>query len=339
MIKKRTSHPIPVIMLLAAFLAVGCAEKKTETGSSAATAMPVPRAEERQDKTQERKPVEVMVSTDLIREIMYVFANSRTKGRVLIANGTNPLAYVPTDQDKQEMLKAKIVFYMGLGLEPALENYLETIKDKVRVVALSAAFEKSELIPSKAYKGGYDPHFWWDPKLWEKAVLYTIKILDDYDAEYQYNYKSTYIRYGESLSHLYRYFNSWLGNLPENAVLLTLHPAYTYLGKAFNLKTMSLTAPGALKSDDNRLKETAAYIIEQKIGTIFPEYQFPVKEIEQVAAIVKQKGYTLNIGEAVYSYNLGLADAPEFTYLRAGRKLVDTIYTRLKAADAPEIPR
>ena len=344
--KKMGISLVLVFIIFYCFWFAGCTGKKNQNNGNAVSAVmtqksltPPPPGEEMRFKPTEREPLKVIVSTDIIREIMYVFANSRTKGRVLIANGTNPLAYVPTAQDKQEMQDAKLVLYIGLGLEPALESYLKTIKDKVRVVALSDAFEKSELIPSKAYRGGYDPHFWWNPKLWEKAILYTLKILDDYDPEFQYDYQSTFIRYGESLSHLNRYFESWLGMLPDNAVLFTLHPAFAYLGKAFNLETMSILQPGVLKLDNNRLTELTSYIIEHKVTTVFPEYQFPRDEIERVVSALKQQSYQLNMGEAIFSYNLGLAGEPEFTYLRAARKLVDTIYTQLKAEGAPDVPR
>ena len=291
------------------------------------------------------EPLNIVVSTDLVKEILFQFARSRSnEPYVCIETGVNPLTYKPTEEDKEKMLAADLVLYTGLGMEPGLEDLIEKISDKVRCEALSGILEKEyqdQLIPSKEYKKGYDPHFWWNPRIWEKVIRSIVDILGDLDPDFEFNYGSIFIRYGQSLSLLdRRYIESWTVRLAEERkILVTLHPAFTYFGEKYGYKTMSLYTP---ESPDNvsqaRRKTVADYIIKNNVPAIFPEVGFPMTEIDALHAEVKKMGNDVKIAEPLYSYFLGGDGSKDHLYLTAGRTQMDRIYYGLKLPEDPDMP-
>lgn len=292
------------------------------------------------------EPLDIVVSSDLIREILYQFARARSnKPHICVKAGVNPLLYKPTEEDKEKMLEADLVLYMGLGLEPGIEDYVKKISSKVRCEPISAVLLEKEnkdlLIPSRYYKGGYDPHFWWNPLLWEKVLLHVVRILSDVDPGYEFNYGSTFIRYGQSLHMLdMRYLEPWSGRLSEERrVLITLYPAFTYFGKKFGYEVMSLYTPDSLDFVSQKKRESIAeYIVRNKVPAIFPEYGFPMTEIEALQAEVEKRGYKVKIAEPLFSYYLDEPGSRDYLYLNAGRTLMDRIYYGLKSPEDRDMP-
>ncbi|MBN2442485.1 MAG: zinc ABC transporter substrate-binding protein [Spirochaetales bacterium] len=291
------------------------------------------------------KPLNIVVSTDLIKEVLYQFARERTnEPYICIKTGVNPLIYIPTKEDEEKIRNADLVLYLGLGIEPGLEAFLNTVKDEVRCEPLSGILEKEfkeMLMVSHQYKSGYDPHFWWNPRVWEKVILGVVHILSDIDPQNEFNYGSIFIRYGQALSLLdRRYIESWSGRLAkERRFLVTLHPAFTYFAVKYGFETMSLyTVATPDTVSPGRRKQVAEYIVAHHIPAIFPEVGFPLTEIESLQAEVKAMGYEVKIGEPLYSYFLSGEGSRDFLYLHAGRTLMNRIYYGLKTPEDPEMP-
>jgi manganese/zinc/iron transport system substrate-binding protein len=329
---------------------------KGTTDTSATTPEPVNQFDESIHEIPPiEEPLDIVVSTDLIKEILYQFARNRTnEPYICIESGVNPLVYTPSPEDKEKILAADLVLYTGLGMEPGLEAYINTIKDKVKCKPLSGftAYEGNSdnepdgqyqdiLLESSEYESGFDPHFWWNPRIWEKAIRQAVRALAEVDPAYEFNYKSIFIRYGQSLSLLdKRYIASWSRRLAvERKHLVTLHPAFTYFADKYGYKTMSLytpDSPGTVSAA--RRKAVARYVVDNKVPSIFPEVGFPMTEIKALQAEVKKMGYDVGIGEHLYSYFLGGEGSKDFIYLKATRTLMDRIYYGLKSVDDPEMP-
>jgi manganese/zinc/iron transport system substrate-binding protein len=291
------------------------------------------------------EPMDIVVSSDLIREILYQFARTRTnEPHVCVTHGENPLLYIPTKEDKEKMLNADLVLYMGLGLEPGIEEFIKEVGNRVRCESISAVLledeNKGSLIPSSDYPGGYDPHFWWNPMLWEKVIRHVVNILSDVDPGFEFNYGSTFIRYGQSLHMLdLRYITPWSSRLAEERrVLITLHPAFTYFGKKYDYEVLSLYTPDSPASVSPKRRDALAdFIIKNKIPAIFPEYGFPMTEINALADEVKKRGYEIKIAEPLFSYALDKPGSDDYLYLNAGRTLMDRIYYGLKTPEDPDM--
>jgi manganese/zinc/iron transport system substrate-binding protein len=288
-------------------------------------------------------PYKIAVSTDFVRELAYMFARGRTfKAEVIIGPGVDPLTYVSTAEDEKKILDADLFLYVGFGLEPGLEPLIAKLKDKVRCKAITSSITPDELIKSKDYPGGYDPHIWWDLDLWEKILLNTVQILSEADPEGQFDYGSTYQRYGESVSLLnHRFIELWSSYIPkERRVLVTVHPAFGYFGRLYDYTVKSIYEPFGTSYSKEKISELADFIAANKVPAIFPELGFPRKPIEELKAEVAKRGFDVKIGKELFSYSLKQdMDAKDYRYLGAGRTLMENIYAVLKTKDSMEMPK
>jgi ABC-type Zn uptake system ZnuABC Zn-binding protein ZnuA len=320
---------IGALIVLASIICVfaGCKPKSGQIASS----VPAPSAG--QETAPEKKLFTIVVSDDFMRELVYRFFRSRVKAApyLIVKPGINPLTYVPTREDEQQMLAADLVLYSGLGLEPGVEKLIEKIKTKVRCEAVTANLKKEELLPSRDYPSGYDPHFWWDPGLWEKILYRVTRIFEDIDTYGAYDYGFTYARYGEATSLLnHRDMKVKSDQLaPATRVLITLHPAFTYFGRLYGYKTLSLYEPGYENYTQGRMDELVHYIIANKVPAIFPEYGYSDADLKTLQAEVQKRGYKVKLGEPLYSYFLAPMGEKDFLYLEAGRTMIDRIIAGL----------
>ncbi len=288
-------------------------------------------------------PYKIAVSTDFVREIAYMFARGRSsRATVIIGPGVNPLLYKPTEDDEKKILDADLFLYVGLGLEPGLEPLIAKLKGKVRCRAITSGLKTEDLIASKDYPGGYDPHVWWDLVLWEKILLNAVRIFSETDPEGDFDYGTTYQRYGESVSLLnHRYAGIWSSYIPkERRVLVTLHPAFGYFGRLFDYTVKSVYGPFDSSYTQEKINELADFVVANKVPAIFPEVGFSRKPMEEIKAIAAKRGYDVKIGKELYSYSLAQdMSARDYVYLNAGRMLVQNIYEALKTKDSMEMPK
>ena len=89
---------------------------------------------------------------------------------------------------------------------------------------------------------------------------------------------------------------------------------------------------------NNRRKSVADFIIKNNVPAIFPEYGFPLTELEALQKEVKSRGYEVKIAEPLYSYSLEGTDSKNYYYLVAGRTMIDRIYYGLKSPEDMDMP-
>lgn len=323
------------IILLVLFILTSAA-----CGNSGSSTDKLPVSEPAQAK-EVYKPFTTIVTTDYINELIYQFARNRTTGRAIIPRGSDPFSYMPSEQDKQDILKADVVFYNGLGLEPHLEKILIEAASKTRVVDLSKAVPREKLIASKQYPSGYDPHYFKDPDIWVHVAKKVVDVLSEIDPQGQFNYGSIYMRYGEALSlHDLRYVMPWSNRLPDSRrYLITLHDCFQYFAKRYHYNARSLLAPGDAKVDKQRLDQLAAFIIEKKVPVIFYEESYEQGPMEELQEKVQGLGGRVKLAGPLYSYFKAPMGDPLFYYVTSGRHDIQLIYENLKTEDMPDIPK
>ncbi|MBN2443868.1 MAG: zinc ABC transporter substrate-binding protein [Spirochaetales bacterium] len=329
--KKLKKKVVSVLILMSVFTFINC-QKTSES-------IPL---ESMKIKPVEKIPYNMVVSVDMIRELGFMFARTRSnKAEVLIKPGINPLTYKATKEDEEKVLAADVFFYMGLGLEPGLASLIKKVKNKVRCIDITSTLDRKLLLKSPVYAGGYDPHIWWGPDVWEKFLLDFTRILNKLDPEGEYKYSSIYLRYGEATNRLnYRFFELWMKAIPpERRVLITLHPAFQYFGRLYDCKVKSILDPFKDEYSEGRINELADFIISNKVPVIFPEATYSHEPLEELKAAAAKKGYDVAIGPEIYSYFLAQdMNDHNYTYLNAARVMGRAIYDALKLTDVPGVP-
>ena len=249
----------------------------------------------------------------------------------LMGPGTDPHLYKASARDVDKLRGADIVFYNGLFLEANMEDILEQMGERQIVVPVSAQIDHAQLLPSANYADEFDPHIWFDVKIWMQTVKQVRDTLIENDPAHAADYEANAAAYLAELETLDAYVREQTATVPEDQrVLVTAHDAFNYFGRAYGFEVLGLqgisTASEAGTADVQGLAE---FIAGRRIPAIFIESSVPVRNIEAVQAAVRNRGFNVEIGGRLFSDAMGDADTPEGTYVGMVRYNIDTIVAAL----------
>jgi manganese/zinc/iron transport system substrate-binding protein len=287
-----------------------------------------------QAQTQGGNKVKVTATIGMITDAVRIVGGDHVEVTGLMKSGVDPHLYKASQGDIRKLDQADIVFYNGLHLEGKMAEILEKMAEKKTAVAVSDAIER-ELLRSGASSGidaAYDPHIWFDVKLWMKAVGAIRDTLAEYDPEHADDYRSNAEQYLHELEQLDAEVADSIASIPEQSrVLVTAHDAFGYFGQAYNIKVMGLQGMStASEAGAKDLIDLRDYLIENKIKAIFIESSIPRKAIDAVIEGAKEKGYDLALGGQLFSDAMGEEGTPEGTYIGMVRHNARTIAEALQ---------
>ena len=273
----------------------------------------------------------VVTTIGMITDIVKNVGGPRVAVTGMMGPGVDPHLYNPTPKDVQRLGSAHIVFYNGLHLESKVGDILAKMSGETLTVAVTDAVDRSLLLTPPEYEGLYDPHLWFDVKLWMQIVEKVRDALSEYDTDNTALYKKNAERYLVKLTELDAYVKSQVARVPsQQRVLVTAHDAFNYFGKAYGFEVRGLqgisTATEAGIAD---VQELATFIAEQRIPAIFVESSVSSRSLEAVKAAVKSKGFDVEIGGELFSDAMGSEGTPEGTYIGMVRHNIDTIVRAL----------
>jgi manganese/zinc/iron transport system substrate-binding protein len=111
---------------------------------------------------------------------------------------------------------------------------------------------------------------------------------------------------------------------------VTAHDAFGYLGRQYDIEVVGLqgisTATEAGVRDVQRIADILA---ERQVPTIFVETSVPRRTIEAVQVAAEDRGWSVTIGEPLYSDALGDEGTEEGTYVGMFRYNVEAIVNGL----------
>ena len=245
----------------------------------------------------------------------------------MVAPGVDPHFYNPTPKDVQRLGSAHIIFYNGLYLEAKMTDILAKMSEDTLTVAVTDAIDRSLLLTPAEYEGLYDPHLWFDVKLWMQAVGKVRDALSEFDADNTDLYRSNAERYLTELMELDEYVKSQVEHVPsQQRVLVTAHDCFNYFGKAYGFEVRGLQGIStATEVGIADVQELATFIAERGISAIFVESSVSPRSLEAVKAAVKSKGFDVKIGGVLFTDAMGNEGTPEGTYIGMIRYNINTI--------------
>ncbi len=269
----------------------------------------------------------VVTTIGMITDIVKNVGGARVEVTGMMGPGVDPHLYKPTPKDVQRLGSAHIIFYNGLHLESKVGDILAKMSGDTLAVAVTDDVDRNLLLTPPEYEGLYDPHLWFDVKLWMKAVAKVRDTLSEFDADNTLLYQSNAESYLAKLTELDEYVKSQAERVPsQQRVLVTAHDAFNYFGKAYGFEVRGLqgisTATEAGIADVQGL---ATFIAERRIPAIFVESSVSSRSLEAVKAAVKSKGFDVEIGGELFSDAMGNEGTPEGTYIGMVRHNIDTI--------------
>jgi manganese/zinc/iron transport system substrate-binding protein len=198
---------------------------------------------------------------------------------------------------------------------------------RTRVAAVSEVIPAGDRLAPPEFKGAYDPHVWFDVRLWSLTVGVVERTLAQADPAHARDYAANAERYRARLAELDGYVRAQAARVPpERRVLITAHDAFNYFGRAYGFQVRGLqgisTAAEAGTADVQAL---AQFIATRRIPAIFVESSIPRRTIEAVQEAVAARGYEVRIGGSLFSDAMGNPGTEEGTYIGMVRHNIDTI--------------
>ncbi len=273
----------------------------------------------------------VVTTIGMITDIVENVGGDRVEVIGLMGPGVDPHLYKASAGDVQKLNSARLIFYNGLHLESKMADILAKMSGNIKTVAVTDAVDRSLLLTPPEFEGQYDPHLWFDVKLWMNAVGRVRDALSEFDPDNTSAYQRNAQRYFVELAGLHAYVEAQANRVPtEQRVLVTAHDAFNYFGKAYGFEVRGLqgisTATEAGIADVQAL---ATFIAERRIPAIFVESSVSPRSLEAVKAAVKSKGFNVEIGGELFSDAMGNEGTPEGTYIGMVRHNIDTIVKAL----------
>lgn len=271
--------------------------------------------------------LQVVATIGMIRDVVQNVGGDHVRVVGLMGPGVDPHLYKASEGDVRRLFRADVVFYGGLHLEARMGEVLHEMGGRTRVAAVSEVIPAERRLAPPEFKGAYDPHVWFDVRLWAMTVDVVRRTLSEADPAHARDYAANAARYYTQLDALDRYVRAQAERVPaERRVLITAHDAFNYFGRAYGFQVRGLqgisTASEAGTADVQAL---AQFIATRRIPAIFVESSIPRRTIEAVQEAVAAQGYDVRIGGSLFSDAMGNPGTQEGTYIGMVRHNIDTI--------------
>ncbi|WP_109830398.1 metal ABC transporter solute-binding protein, Zn/Mn family [Reichenbachiella versicolor] len=276
--------------------------------------------------------LKVITTTGMIYDAVLNIGGNLVEAEALMGPGVDPHLYKATQGDLAKLQNADLILYNGLHLEGKMGEIFEKLSRIKNVHAISEDIDRSKLRASQVYENAYDPHIWFDVKLWKEAVVFTTKTLSKSDSINAKIYQANSSAYLKKLDSLHGATISAIDSIPEpQRLLITAHDAFGYFGDAYKIRVEGLQGISTLSEPGLKdITKLVDLIVDNKVKAVFIETSVSKKAINAVVEGCKDRGHDVIIGGSLYSDAMGSFGQFEGTYIGMVSSNVNTIVNALK---------
>jgi manganese/zinc/iron transport system substrate-binding protein len=281
-------------------------------------------------------PARAVCTTTIVADVVQRVGGDRVTVQTLMGPGVDPHKYLPAPSDRAKLEQAHLVFYNGLHLEGKMVDTFEKAGGRMRAVAVTKTIDRSELRPADVDGGGeFDPHVWFDVRLWRKTVECVRDELAALDPAGADVYRRNAEAYLAELDALDREIREKLSRVPtEKRILVTSHDAFGYFGQAYGFQVKGLQGVSTASETGTRdRQDLAAFLGKNKVPAVFTETSVPSEGLQAVLDTTrKDSGHEVKLvggDDALYSDALGPPGSPGATYPGMVRHNVSVIVDAL----------
>lgn len=283
-------------------------------------------------ENSDARSIRVVTTTGMITDTVRVVGGDRVRVTGLMGPGVDPHLYQASQGDVRKLSEADMIFYNGLHLEGKMAYLLSRMERMKPTFAVADSIPEGELISAPEFGGHFDPHVWFDVRLWIRGVEYIRDALIEFDPEGSAVYEENASKYVDELEELHEWAKHRLQEVPaDRRVLVTAHDAFGYFGRAYEIEVVGLQ--GISTSAEYGLKnvqDLVNLITTRGIKAVFVESSVSDRAIRAVIDGAKARGHDVSIGGTLYSDALGEQGTSAGTYIGMIRHNVDTIVEALK---------
>lgn len=274
----------------------------------------------------------VVVTTGMIADTASHIAGARARVEALMGPGVDPHLFKASEGDVRKLSEADLILYNGLHLEGKMGDILVKIARTRPVVAVSEALPRESLREPPEFAGQYDPHIWFDVRLWAATIDPVADALAELDPAHAADYRANAETYRATLLELDRWVLDRIAEIPEpRRILVTAHDAFGYFGRRYGIRVVGLQGISTLaEAGLGDVERVVDLVVDNAVPAIFVESSVPRRAIEAVQAACRDRGHAVAIGGELFSDALGAQGTPEGSYPGMVAHNVDAIVEALR---------
>jgi manganese/zinc/iron transport system substrate-binding protein len=282
-----------------------------------------------EDKSGRR--LTIVATTGMIADAVRNIGGDSVDVAAIMGPGVDPHLYKATQGDLSKLTNADIVFYNGLHLEGKMGEVLEKLGRQKPVIAIGESLPEEDLREAEGFAGAYDPHIWFNVRIWRDAISSITSTLAELQPENADYFVANAEAYQQQLTELHEWVRTRIETLPPSSrILITAHDAFGYFGEAYGVTVRGLQGLSTLSEFGLKdISELVNYIVENQVKAVFVETSVPKRSIDAVVAGCRERGFNVKIGGYLYSDAMGEEGTEEGTYTGMVRANVNTIVNAL----------
>ncbi len=293
-----------VILFLLQFVISACSNQNNVKNTTSLTI-----------KTPENKNLpKVVVTTSVLCDLTKQIARNTVNITCLIPPDINPRRYQVEEEDSNAIAEAKLIFYNGYNLEPAVFNLIKASKNPAPKIAVGErAVTKPKLIIQEGNKRLNNPYLWHNPK----NVSLMVDIISDNLKKVAPKNANIYANNGKKVKGEINKLDKWIklriASIPSSQrQLITNNLEIGYYTQAYGLKyeTAFVNISNNENSSSSRLKPLINSIRKSGVPSIFITNLVNPKLVKTVA---KEADVRIS-GKQLFVHNLGMPGSEGDTY-------------------------
>ena len=155
--------------------------------------------------------------------------------------------------------------------------------------------------------GLFDPHVWFDARLWSRGAAPVAEALAAADPAHADAHRGRAAAYVARLVALDERLRTQIATIPASRrVLVTAHDAFRYFGRAYGIEVVGVqgtsTESEAGLADINRLVDL---VVSRSIPAVFIETSVSDRSVAAIREGARARGHDVGVGGTLYSDSLG----------------------------------
>lgn len=245
-------------------------------------------------------PIPVAASIGPLGDFCRKVGGARVQVTVLIPSGASPHVFEPTPREVAQAVRAKVLVYVGAGLDPWVERLAasSTAASQIRVVAVaglpllteatSVAQEEGD-IPRHAGQehrhlpGTGNPHVWLDPVLAQDISRRIAAALIQADPDHRESYEANLKAFLQDLEALHQEAARRTAAFAIRE-FVSFHPSFTYFARRYGLKEVGVIeiSPGR-EPTPGHIRRIVEAIRRYGVRVVFAEPQLSPRTAAVIA--------------------------------------------------------